>query len=150
MEPIIFPALKSWMIPSDSAATDAVTPLDTIDACSDPGATKPKTACVRFAIVEMGPQFVSPSTRRATRPSGRARRMASTECQTGVPKNADCAATRPVAETRAPSETQRSGRSPLVASAARSDRKVESSERHRSASVVMPPAMSAAMPGHMM
>ena len=50
--------------------------LDTIDACSDPGATKPKTACVRFAIVEMGPQFVSPSTRRATRPSGRARRMA--------------------------------------------------------------------------
>ena len=26
------------------AATDAVTPLDTIDACSDPGATKPKTA----------------------------------------------------------------------------------------------------------
>ncbi len=59
-------------------------PLDTMLALRSPGARPPKIACTRFTIVLIGPQFVSPSTRSATRPSGTESAMATTDCHTGV------------------------------------------------------------------
>ncbi len=87
-------------------------PLETMLARRSPGAIAPKIACMTLVIVLIGPQFVSPSTRSATSPSGTENRIASTECQIGVPKKTACAAMRKMLAARLPIQTQRSGRSP--------------------------------------
>src|ERR1051325_6986949 len=73
------------MRPSDSEAMVPVTPLATMFAMTCPGARSPNTACIMFDIALIGPQFVSPKTRRPTSMSGSDSRMAASVIQTGIP-----------------------------------------------------------------
>ena len=148
VDPIIAPARKSCISPSDSAATAPVMPLDTMLARRSPGAMTANIACITLVMVLIGPQLVSPSTRNATRPSGTERRIASIECHTGVAKKSDWTAISATVQTPAPRPTQRSERSPVVTSAAVSERSVAISTRQRRSSAHIPPATSRPTDGH--
>ena len=51
-----------------------------------PGASAPKMACIMFVSWLIGPQFVSPSTRRPTSISGSDSRMATAVSQMAMPR----------------------------------------------------------------
>src|SRR3954454_16493799 len=71
-----WPALKSCINASDVTAIVPVSPLDDIFTGTLPGEMNAKIACIMFDIALMGPQFVSPNTRRPTSINGRDRTIA--------------------------------------------------------------------------
>src|SRR5690349_2829444 len=84
-EPINCPALKSCINASDVTAIVPVNPLDDMFTGTLPGEMNAKMACIIFDIALMGPQFVSPRTRRPTNIKGREKMIAINESQTGMP-----------------------------------------------------------------
>src|SRR5258708_1594266 len=78
-EPINCTALKSCISASEVTAIVPVSPLDDMLTGTLPGEMKAKIACIMFDIALMGPQFVSPSTRKPTSISGSDKRMAINE-----------------------------------------------------------------------
>jgi len=73
------PALKSCISASDVTAIVPVNPLDDMFTGTLPGEMKAKTACIMFDMALMGPQFVSPNTRRPTSISGSDKTIAMNE-----------------------------------------------------------------------
>src|ERR1041385_6513382 len=79
------PALKSCIKASDVTAIVPVRPLDDIFTGTLPGEMKAKIACIMFDIALIGPQFVSPSTRKPTNINGKDKMIAINERYMGMP-----------------------------------------------------------------
>src|SRR5262249_61329132 len=73
------PALKSCINASEVTAMVPVNPLEDMFTGTFPGEMNAKIACIMFDIALMGPQFVSPSTRRPTNISGKDKMIAINE-----------------------------------------------------------------------
>src|SRR5712691_12311379 len=84
-EPISCPALKSCISASEVTAMVPVSPLEDMLTGTFPGEMKAKMACIMLDIALIGPQLVSPSTRRPTSIRGSDRRTAMEESQIGIP-----------------------------------------------------------------
>jgi len=68
--------LKSCIKASEVTAMVPVRPLEDMFTGTLPGEMKAKTACIIFDIALIGPQLVSPSTRKPTSINGSERRSA--------------------------------------------------------------------------
>ena len=79
------PALKSCINASEVTAMVPVSPLEDMLTGTFPGEMKAKSACIMFDNALMGPQFVSPNTRRPTNISGSESRTATSESHIGMP-----------------------------------------------------------------
>src|SRR6184192_3162269 len=79
------PALKSCIKASEVTATVPVRPLEDMFTGTLPGEINAKIACIMFDIALIGPQLVSPNTRRPTSISGKDNTIAMNESQTGMP-----------------------------------------------------------------
>ena len=150
VEPIIWPARKSCISPSDSAATAPVMPLDTMLARRSPGAMHAEQRLHQIGHrADRSPvRLAQHAQRHQPQRHGRAA-IATTECQTGVPKKSDCTTMRNNAATRRRS-------TPTSAANRRTCRRrrarplnVRTRTRHRSSSAAMPPATSIPTAGHM-
>src|SRR5215831_5369031 len=73
------PALKSGIRASEVTAMVPVRPLEDMFTGTFPGEMKAKMACIMFDMALMGPQLVSPNTRRPTSISGSDRTIAMNE-----------------------------------------------------------------------
>src|ERR1043165_5957097 len=80
-----WPALKSCINASDVTATVPVKPLEDMLTGTLPGEMKAKIACIMFDIALIGPQFVSPSTRKPTNINGKDKMIAINERYMGMP-----------------------------------------------------------------
>src|SRR5882724_5049296 len=80
-----WPALKSCISASEVTAIVPVSPLEDMLTGTLPGEMKAKMACIMFDIALIGPQFVSPNTRRPTNINGKESTTAMNESQTGIP-----------------------------------------------------------------
>src|SRR5881275_3038755 len=74
-----WPALKSCINASDVTATVPVNPLEDMLTRTLPGEMNAKIACIMFDIALIGPQFVSPNTRKPTNINGRDKTIAMNE-----------------------------------------------------------------------
>src|SRR5256885_16387068 len=79
------PALKSCINASEVTAIVPVKPLEDIFTGTLPGEINAKTACIMFDIALIGPQLVSPRTRRPTNINGSESTMAINERYIGIP-----------------------------------------------------------------
>src|SRR5467141_2510081 len=80
-----WPALKSCINASDVTAIVPVNPLEDMFTGTLPGEMKAKMACIMFDIALIGPQFVSPRTRRPTSISGSDSTIAMNDSHIGMP-----------------------------------------------------------------
>src|SRR5882672_12302242 len=80
-----WPALKSCINASEVTAMVPVRPLEDMLTGTLPGEMNAKTACIMFDIALIGPQFVSPRTRRPTSINGRDNTMAMNDSHIGMP-----------------------------------------------------------------
>src|SRR6266403_6081219 len=78
------PALKSCISASEVTAIVPVSPLEDMFTGTLPGEMKAKTACIMFDIALIGPQFVSPRTRKPTSINGNDNRTAINDSQIGI------------------------------------------------------------------
>ena len=136
------------MIASDETAIVPVVPLATMLAATLPGASAANTPCIMFDSALIGPQLVSPSTRRPTSMSGSDRRIAATVIHTGIASIVDCTMHSATAQITAPVAMNFSGSSLEPIRAVRRLRNVSTRIRQRSPSAVSPPATSMPVAGH--
>ena len=106
-------------------------------------------ACIMFERALIGPQLVSPSTRRPTSMRTIEKIIATTVIHTGWPRITRCTTISAAALAIAPPITQRIGKSSLRTAAPERFRNVRTSRCQRSASAVRPPATSIPVAGHM-
>src|SRR5438045_3823 len=78
-------AVINMPMPIADGAGTSVGPLEDMLAGTLPGEIKAKTACIMLDIALIGPQFVSPNTRKPTSIKGRDNTIAINESQTGMP-----------------------------------------------------------------
>src|ERR1041385_5257490 len=97
------------MIACDDSAIVPVVPLATMLAATLPGAIAANTPCIMLETALIGPQLVSPSTRRPTSMSGSDRMMAATVIQTGMSSSTACTMQSAIAEMMMPGTTNDSG-----------------------------------------
>src|SRR6185295_1512712 len=79
------PALKSCIKASDVTAMVPVRPLEDMFTGTLPGEMNANTACIMLDKALIGPQLVSPNTRKPTNIKGRVSRMAMKDRYTGIP-----------------------------------------------------------------
>src|SRR5205809_7871063 len=84
-DPINCPALKSCISASEVTAIVPVSPLEDILTGTLPGEIKAKMACIMLDMALIGPQLVSPKTRKPTSINGRERMIAMNDSHTGIP-----------------------------------------------------------------
>jgi hypothetical protein len=137
------------MIASDWVAIVPVVPLAARLAPRSPGARPAKIACIEFVSWLIGPQLVSPRTRRPTSMSGTDSTTAIKVSHSGRSKNAYWMTMRAAVARAAPMPTQRSGNSPWSMDLLDRVEKVRARVRHLRSSAVRPPAINMPVPGHM-
>src|SRR6266853_1555205 len=148
-EPINCPALKSCISASEVTAIVPVSPLDDMLTGTLPGEMKAKIACIMFDIALMGPQFVSPSTRKPTSMSGSDRRMAMKESHIGMPMLKYWTRQITTVITNDPTMTHCIGKSRLSTLLPFNPRNVLTIRFHLRARDVSPPATIKPVAGHM-
>src|SRR5258705_7367129 len=147
------PALKSCISASEVTAIVPVSPLDDMLTGRLPGAMKAKMACIMFDSALMGPQFVSPNTRRPTSISGSDSRIAISDSHNGIPMLKYWTKQITTVITNDPMTTQRIGNSRGLSSLTillpLRPRKDLTIRFHFNASEVRPPATINPVAGHM-
>src|SRR3954467_8818517 len=101
------PALKSCISASDVTAIVPVRPLDDMFTGTLPGEMNAKIACIMLDMALMGPQFVSPKTRRPTNIKGKESTIAMNESHTGMPMLILCTTQMTTVMISEPMTTQR-------------------------------------------
>src|SRR5258707_2158432 len=142
------PALKSCIKASEVTAIVPVSPLEDILTGTLPGEMNAKTACIIFDIALIGPQFVSPSTRKPTSISGRDSNIAMNERYTGIPMLKYWTRQITTAITIEPIATHCIGKSACSIWLPLSPRKVLTIKFHFNAIEVSPPATIKPVAGH--
>src|SRR3954467_14972070 len=99
------------MIASDDVAIARVVPDATMFAATLPGASAANTPCIMFDSALIGPQLVSPSTRRPTSMSGSDKTIAAIVIQTGMASSVACTMHSATAQITTPVTTNDSGSS---------------------------------------
>src|SRR5258705_9459463 len=148
LEPISCPALKSCISASEVTAIVPVRPLDDILTGTFPGEMKAKTACIMFDIALIGPQFVSPRTRKPTSINGNDNRTAINDSQIGIPMLKYWTRHTTTVITIEPMTTQRIGKSRVSILLPLSPRNVLTIKFHFNASDMSPPATIKPVAGH--
>src|SRR5436190_4806611 len=143
------PALKSCINASEVTAIVPVKPLEDIFTGTLPGEINAKTACIMFDMALIGPQLVSPRTRRPTNINGSESTMAINERYIGIPILKYCTRQITTVITIEPRTTHCIGKSFRSIWLPRSPRKVLTIKFHLSASDVSPPATIKPVAGHM-
>ena len=134
---------------SPFAATAPLIPEPIMLMGTWPGARTANTACMTFAIAEIGAQLVSPSTRMPTSMRTMERTIDTAESQSGKPSEIFCTTASTTAQASEPQITQRMGKSPPAStSLPRSPRNVLAMTRHLSASAARPPDTMRPVAGH--
>ena len=136
------------MIASDCVAIVPVVPEATRFVVMLPGASAANSACITFVSWLIGPQLVSPSTRRPTSISGADSAAEIKLSHSGMPKNTYSMMTRARVASAEPIPTHFKGKSPPETASAESELNVRASVRHLRSRAVSPAAINMPVPGH--